>query len=222
MAGIQLIGQQDIIAAFNDFDADTWALFEGKEYRIGGKGDESLALWLDRFAKGGSSASYKLRIYDNEELPVDSADSYIASFNVTITDTYGGMGISGHSSKLMERMDSFEKRLNGDGDDGEDIADILMGYLKNPEKLETALRAVGQFFKKGSAVPALPIQNQTMNGFSTTATRDVNDKLNRISAALDVLEKHDPDIDLHLQKLADLAEKEPLIFKGVIAKLDAL
>jgi hypothetical protein len=50
----------------------------------------------------------------------------------------------------------------------------------------------------------------------------MEDNVTRVSKALDILEKYDPQLVVHLEKLAKLASTDTLMFKAVISKLDAL
>lgn len=236
MIGVQLIGKQAVIDAFGKLQSSYpgvsyWGIYEGKNPKIFGEGADQLADWLGLFCTSGSTATYTLRAYDTDELPTSQTGTsdYVASLNFKLVDMYEGNGIAGHSTKLVQRLEAIEKRMAGeddDDDDTEDIQSIIMGWLSSPEKLGMVAGAIRTLLgNSGAGVPAVasaavPAQ-QSISGFNT-ASSDVDDKLTRLTTALDQLEKHDPLLLEHLEKLAKLAANDPLIFKAVIGKLDAL
>ena len=225
MTGVQIIGKEAVLNRFEKFDTEAWALFQGKQFVVSGSGDESLADWLNDLSSCGSTATYTLRVYDGTVPTSATANSgYIASLNFKLVDMYEGQGIAGHTTRLMQRIEGLEKKLETSEQEPEteDLNDVLMGWLSDPEKLGMVVGAFRQFM--GYPVPPM----QTVAGVSTPAMPSgaggatAEDKLTRIAGALDELEKHDPALDAHLEKLAKLAKEDPLIFKAVISKLDAL
>lgn len=221
MAGIQLIGKEHVLEAFDDFEYDTWALFQGKQLLISGVGSDTLDVWLDRFKPAGSMGAYTLRIYDCD-LPVKASTEYVAALNFKLQDDYNGMGIAGRSSNLMDRIGELEKKLDGDSDEGDDLMGVLMGWLKNPDKLETAIGAFMQLSgKQPENVPAGNMQPAAITGFKLQSdnAQDSEDKLERVAKALDKLEKRDPNIVEHLEKFAAM---DAATFAFVMSKLDSL
>jgi hypothetical protein len=222
MASIQLIGKEAVLSAFDEFDADTWALFDGKSPVLSGVGADTLEAWLDRFMPGGSTAQYTLRIYDVEP-PVKASTEYIAAFKFRLSDPYQGMGISGHTTKLLERIEGLEKRLEGEGEEGDGLSGIVLGWLKEPDKLETVVGAFRQLMGKEPIPDGMNPQTtlQNMAGYKVTSdnNQDNDQKLERLAAVLDKLEKRDPKLLDHLDKLSKM---DALTFNLVIGKLDAL
>lgn len=233
MTGVQLIGKDAVLTAFNKLPYDFWGIYEGKTPKVFGEGADALGEWLDMFCAAGSTATYILRIYDTDSLPTSQSGGvdFVASLNFKLVDMYEGYGIAGHTTKLMQRIEGLEKKLAGsDEDEGEeeDINSILMGWLNNPEKLGMVVGAFRQLIGGGDAVPAIAGNGlqaqQTVGGFAgsgagTAAGSDDDVRLQRLAAALDQLEKKDPRLVEHLEKLAKL---DPIFFNAVIQKLDAL
>lgn len=226
MTGVQLIGRDAVVNAYEKIstqsDADVWGLFQGKQPIIFGEGADSLRGWLDDFFQAGSTAGYILRVYDTDGIPTSTTAGvgYIASINFRLIDLYDGSGIAGHSTKLMQRIEGIEKKLAGeDQADEEDLNTIIMGWLKNPEQLNQVVGAFRQLTGSGYSTPSevgTSVQ-QTVSGIENT-----EDKLNTLTTALDCLERKDPRLVEHIVKLAKLATDDPLLFKAVITKLDAL
>lgn len=229
MTGVQLIGIDAVLSRFEYFETDTWALYQGKQFIVSGTGSETLSDWLNSFKTSGSTATYTLRIYDTDQAPTSATGNigYIACLNFKLSDNYDGQGIAGHSKKLMDRIEALEKERTEDEPDGEDLNSVLMGWLENPEKLGMVVGAVRQMFGMGGSMPpaamaAAPLQTISGMGSGEVAIENDEQKLNRLAGALNRLEKADPKLLDHLEKLAKLGETDPLLFKAVISKLDAL
>ncbi len=229
MTGVQLIGKDAVLSAFDKLGYNFWGLYEGKTAKVFGEGADALADWLELFCTSGSTATYTLRAYDTETLPTSQTGctDFVASLNFKLVDMYEGSGIAGHTNKLVQRIEGLEKKIDGAGsdDDEEDINSIIMGWLNNPEKLGMVVGAFRQLVGVGPVAPAVSgngtAVQQTMSGFDANNAGSPTDdeRLQRLAAALDRLEKKDSNLIEHLEKLAKL---DPLIFNAVISKLDAL
>lgn len=235
MTGIQLIGKAAVIDTYGDFEGNTWGLFMGKQLIIAGEGGTELEKYLDRFAPAGSTGSYTLRIYDEDTAPgqVRAGTEYACSFNFKITDTYGGAGIAGFGT-LGARLEAIEKKLEAPQED-DGFTEIIMGWLREPHKLATVLGAVRGLLMPNAMPLPLPAPAQTIGGIRSpepeirhemkndingVATDDAT--YDRLAAVLDTLQKHDPQILEHLEKLADIAVKKPAMFKMLLTTLDGI
>jgi hypothetical protein len=144
-----------------------------------------------------------------------------------LVDAYEGYGIAGHNTKLMDRITGLEKKVKeyeeGEGE-STGLQDIIMGWFSDPQKLGQVAGAIRQLMGGPGAPPAIPLQ--TVSGVRGEAQlpsdRDIEADAKRVAAALDELEKRDPKLIDHLEALAKLAKSDPLIFQGVLSKLDAL
>lgn len=234
--GVQLIGTKSVLARYDRLNCDAWALYQGKQFIVGGIGGDALSEWLQSFDQSGSTATYILRVYDCDEAPTSSTGNtdYVASLNFKVIDQYEGYGIAGHSNKLMDTIRGIQDEIKelkkpptDDGEDEQTFQSVVMGWLEDPQKLNTVVGVARQIlgFAAPAVTPALP-QGQGIGSCEPGALSPVDaaseDGLTRISNALDILGKCDPDLVVHLEKLAKLAQTEPLIFKAVIGKLDTL
>jgi len=232
MTGVQLIGSKAVLTRYEKFSTDAWALYQGKQFIVGGVGADNLTEWVRDFEAAGSTATYTLRVYDSDEVPTSATAGvdYIASVNFKVVDQYEGYGIAGHSNKLMERIKGLEEKLEKKGDDEENdegpaLGDGIMGWFEQPEKLGMIIVAVKQLFGGVPApVIASPAPVQTISGFEPNKNDPMSteESLNRLSKAIDILAVHDPNLVVHLEKLAKLAETDKLLFTAIISKLDAL
>lgn len=229
MTGVQLIGIDAVLSRFDYFETDSWALYQGKQFIVSGTGSAALSDWLTSFKTAGGTATYTLRVYDTDQAATAATgnNGYVACLNFKLNDNYDGQGISGHSRKLVERIEALEKEKEESEPEGEDLNSVIMGWLENPEKLGMVVGAVRQMFGMGGSIPpaamsAAPLQTISGMGNEAATIETDEQKLNRLAGALNRLEKSDPKLLDHLEKLAKLGETDPLLFKAVISKLDAL
>lgn len=236
MTGVQLIGKKAVLQRFAKLECEAWALYQGKQFIVGGIGAEDLEGWLDDFQQSGTTAIYTMRVYDCEEVPTSGNASidYIACIHFKVVDSYDGMGVSGYNGKLGEKIAALEnqiKKLTDREEETEEqggIGAIITDWLNNPEKLAVVFGIAKQIFTNGSPSPALaaPQPIQKISGFTMTDQPTISassqEGLERIAKALDTLGQCDPDLVRHLEKLANMASTEPLMFKAIIGKLDGL
>lgn len=233
MTGVQLIGKNAVLERFDKLQGEGWAIFQGKGFIVSGDGSADLLDWLECFEKTQTTAAYILRVYDGEPpTSENSGQPYIAALNFRVVDGYEGMGIAGHSNKLMQRLEGIEKKLNAEAEEPDDQEEgfnkVVMGWLENPEKLGMIIGAVRQLmgYPAPVQVPAVVTGGggQQIGGFKVQEEpAGVSEEdLLKLSESLDELQRQDPNIVAHLAKLANLAKTDPFIFKGVLSKLDAL
>lgn len=176
--------------------------------------------------------SFNFRLYDR-----DIEESYRPGQSWTQT------------KQLEERFTALEQRMNQfleqteivDEEEEEkptDLLGVVTGLLQQPEKLEKLIE-VGHRLLGGSMQPAYlgnvnrivapnePIQQNNnpslspSNNIPVVETEEQKEKkLIRLGTALDTLEKADPSIVDHLEKLAVIAATKPEQFKGLIGMLD--
>ncbi|HEU4608493.1 MAG TPA: hypothetical protein VFS31_10315, partial [Chitinophagaceae bacterium] len=140
--------------------------------------------------------------------------------------------LSGYDA-ISKRLDDIENKLSGNQHEEKSIGAILYDHLENPEKLATlvgtilsVLRPPQPYGMGRTAQPMGYATNQgshnspenvnTMNGNDTTSA------IERLSAAIDVLEKQDPKIVDHLEKLAQISQSNPQLFNMLIRQLDTM
>jgi len=228
MASVQFVGRRSVVDAFKSRNIATWGLFEKKVFLCGGENADALDTFLQKLEPSGTAAVYTLRVYKNIEDPDELTDKMECngSFNFRLTNAAigGAESGSGGYAGIMAKLDELEQRINGDDEDEDEnsISGIVLGWLREPQKLATV---VGAFKSLATPGPMMPVSEPAMVGaFENKKSSQMSDeeKLQRLSVALDRLEKKDPDIIVHLEKLADLAEKNPQLFGLLIAQLNGL
>lgn len=158
----------------------------------------------------------------------------------------GTGGVAGVIQKKLEAkvgayLDRCFEKMNFDGLDDDDeeqkpqtIGGVLMGLLDEPAKIPeliNGIRALMQGFGGGQLqqpqpayIPQYPQnypQPQQMAGAIGSAMTD-EVKYSRIGAAIETMEKADPDIVVHLEKLAQVSVTNPEKFKGLLSMLSLL
>src|SRR5689334_9064853 len=113
MTGVQLIGRSAVMQRFDASGCEAWALYQGKQFIVGGVGRSDLDEWLESFEGSGTTATYMVRMYDGDEKPTSSTGGtdYVACMSFKLVDNYEGMGIAGHNNSLMQRLGAIEQKL---------------------------------------------------------------------------------------------------------------
>jgi len=233
MIGVNLIGKEAVLRRYNQLDSESWALYQGKQFIVGGTGVDRLDDWLEGFAESGSTATYSLRVYDGNEVPTSGTgnDDYRACINFKVVDGYEGKGINGHGNALIDRIKGLELKIDkmgsAEADDNDEggIGAIVTDWLQNPQKLAVVFGIAKQIFMGGGGEAVVAPALQTISGMgnnSQSVQASTPEGLERLSKALDILGVHDADLVVHMEKLATLAQNEPLMFKAIIGRLDGL
>lgn len=249
MASVQFYSRDSVLSAYKHRGISCWAVFDGKELLCPGDGLEDLEQFLDMLGQGASSATYSLRVYidvADPDLITDKTPSnggfkfkLLGNNSSALSNNDSGVrNISGYSpaySRLHQLVDAkvgaaIEKMLDKSDNEEDDEAigakekeesleDVVMGLLRDPERLVGLIGSVRSLFSGSSVVKYAAGTNVSRAGVG--ATNDV-DPAEKLATAIDVLEKHDPNLVTHLMKLASLAETDPITFKLIISKLDVL
>lgn len=239
MAGTQFIGKEPILAVYRDeFDEHPWVLWQGRKKRAAGQDAAELENWIDRFAPAGSTATYTLNVYPEGMNPeevnynTDELASWDFKINAYQTERGTAGGAIGRVQQLIEgeivkKMEKMEELLREEREERESVIDInkiIMDYLENPHKLA----AIGGFLKSilgggqavGASAPAAigSVPPTTPPGSGGISESDMQ----RLAAALDRLHAKYPNLVTALEKLADLADNDPLTWSVIKSKLDAL
>ncbi|CAK0746769.1 hypothetical protein CCP1ISM_250005 [Azospirillaceae bacterium] len=128
------------------------------------------------------------------------------------------------NEELKKRVKELEKEIEeGDDEDGDDLGHPLLnmvmenikdnpkfGFGKKKEKEE----------KKEAAVNGINEESETEETEADVETKKKEAYIKRINNVLLKLRKHDKDLLIHLEKLAEIAEKKPNTFAMIIENLD--
>lgn len=218
-----MFGKQAIVDCYDDSGLSRFAIFKGKELVVAGDSVEELERVCDRLSLSGSAATYKLRLYeDNAEERIKPSTDYVCSYEVKFADPYQGNGVvGGWGNTFLGRIEKLEKQMQGGKEEKEDrLTDALYGLIEEPEKL---VQAVGAFRALLGFASPTPLSQAAIAGVEQSSkiiTPDDEAKVIKLSQALDKLEKRDPLIVNHMERLATIAETKPETFKMLLGMLD--
>lgn len=226
MAGLQFIGRKDVINAVKSKGLTTWGLFQSRQFITAGDGVDALDQFLERLEAGGAGPTYTLKVYKDESADdVTDKTECNGSFNFKLN----GAG-AGSNEDVNARLGRIEAMLAGDEDDDEDDEDdenslsgIILGYLKDPVKLVTVINGLRGQYTQPAAPDLVPGSIGTVDDRRESqafAANDIDARTQRLAIVLDRLERQDPKILEHLEKLAALAETKPELFKLLLTQLD--
>lgn len=219
MAGVQIIGKTAIIDTYNECGYEAFAILSGKTF-IAGSGTDELSTWIDRFCPPGVSGSFTLQVYDCACEEVRKNTDYVTAFNCRITDMYGA-GVGGFTGALTKRVEELEKKKE-DPEKEDRISDAFIGMLEEPEKLLSFVGAIKGLLDMASPVEAAPAAMGAVTPKILSPgelTQSEEERYRRLAKALDTLEKRDPKIVEHLEKLSVISENKPDTFNMLITML---
>lgn len=230
---VQFYGLQEVMQSHTDFDVPNWGLFDGKRMMLYYEGDdmtesEQLLHGFLKRLESRSIATYTLKFFKDGNI-TEKRDCDKGSFNFKLTENeedYYSKRI-GSSKSLDQRMSNIEKLLTGD-DEPETIGDVL----KNPEKTKEYLEVIGMaanlfkgIFGNGTinTAPAY-VGNVTRAGDNNMGLKKeyTAGQQERLMRAITTLEKNDPEILLHLEKLAAISENKKPLFQTLIGMLNSM
>lgn len=243
-------GKQQVLDAYVANDMAAWSLWASKEdmpfayegYEDGisvEEGADYLAQCIDKLKKGGSEASYQLKVYDNWEpgakLTMKSVPS--RSFRFGLWELEGGEGspydkrTSGLIGRLEERLDQIQGAFMGkilekiDQDDKREedepkksgIAGVVEGLWSVPE-IQTAV--VGKILGWVSSVVPMKKPAAVAGVIDTgQAVEIAPDQYKKLEQAIPLLARVDPLLGDHLLALARMAHNEPGKYKMALSFL---
>ena len=251
MAAVQFIGVDAVLNAYNARQVPVWAIFQSRDLNNVGDSAEELEQYLKMLQPASGTTTYTLKVYSKIDDPDDINEKTPCngSFKFSLMNAaaqVGGMApvkyagvadtvaakIQGVITDEVEK--AIDKRLNGGGDEKEEtFTDIIMGYVREPEKLIGVINAV-KGLMNNNPVPAMaaiaglgdavrPSSSAPVKKAGVKTDEELADEIaDRVATVLDRLERHDPAILEHLEKLATIAETKPELFKMLISNLGAL
>lgn len=180
--------------------------------------------------------------------PLRSWDVMIHDTRQEVSGPVAATGAVGAAARIQKHLDDkiaekfdliLEKLEEPEESQGIDFVAIAKDYAENPHKMGQVMGAVQSIvgilqnlFGMNRANPAPATMGsvyghqpqETMPSAANGVTMGASDeaKYNRLAAVLDRLEAKDAKLIEHLEKLADLAEKDSFTFSMILSRLDAL
>lgn len=246
MASVQFYGKSQVMAAHENNNVPTWAIFSGRQLLFKYAGDdmaESAQLLEDLFAKiHRSTAVYTLKFYEDlkegqkikENTPCDSSFNF-KLFSEEEIEGRQQQFTGGLRAEIAELKEIVLAMTAADEQDEQEenekpnsINGVLMGLLQNPQQLIGLIEAGKTLLginrqAPGSApvqLAGFPEQSTTMATPAGTAPKQA--PTDPLALAIDTLAKNDPEIIRHLGKLAQLSENDPATFSYLLSMLDKM
>jgi hypothetical protein len=252
MASVPFFGKDAVLAAYNNRGIDTWGVFESRHLLNVGDTADELAACLDMLCAGGTAGTYTLCVYksvepDDVSPKTEVSGSFRFKLQQSANATLSGLGVVPGGGGAVGKLNTWvegeigkiiEDRLNGAGkpEKKKSFEDVLMGFLDDPEKLAGIVNTIASVKSMFTGVP-VPMIPGMVAGTSPArragqakaepqaADEDDPEMLawaERTDAVMQRLEAVDPAILDHLEKLAQIAEQKPQLFKMLIANLESL
>lgn len=238
MSSIDFRGVGGVVEAYKAASIETWAVFNKKNIMQAGTGEEMLSEYLTMMEQHSSTTTYTLRMYRNENADnITDRTEYNSSFSFQLSERNGGYvggGFIGGGGNIGARLAAIEKKLSGEGPEKEPtIASTIMGWFQEPDDVVKILGAIKMFTGKASpeqllqTVSALgavePKRAGSMQLSEVTEPGELSVEqeqvLLRYVTSIERLERCDPEFPLHLERLANLAETKPEMYKMALSFL---
>jgi hypothetical protein len=248
-SSIQFRGSDNVLQAYDDRGTSAWSIWQKTQFMTRGIDRASLDAFLEILVNSGSDAIYTLKVYDDisDATKIKSGTQDDGSFNFRLTEAdAGGIGYAGNAggnfirgkSPLEKRFDVLEEKMNliiegGIDDEVEEPKDFLgtiTGLLQDPERLEKLI-TLGRSLLGQPVQPAYVGNVERLNSSQlpgeinpslSPSPIDAEARLNRLGVAIDTLEKNDPQVIEHLEKLAKISVENPRQFIQLISMLDVI
>jgi hypothetical protein len=234
---VQFYGAKNVIKAFEYKEMPNWALFQDKAllHVCEGEGLEESGRSLEEFLSmiaAGNSAIYTLKVYKEDISDITEKTAANGSFNFRLVSDEDRIAAKeyydANRSRLIQRIEALEAEKEDEepkdflGKIGAMITDDpeKLGQLATalPQVLQAAQFLISSIFQPRQQHPApAPVEMQRGPG----SISGINDDPG-LNQAIALLQRNDPQISQHLQKLARLSEVNPGQFKMLIGMLDAM
>lgn len=205
---------------------------------------------LSSLESTGNEAAYTIKFFEhegNKDLKIKENSPCDGSFNFRLIEEEERQQrktlYQGTSNKVLEKLEGIENRLlqieQGHVEEVEEdntLQGQIVGMLKEPSRLNEFIAALANAKSLLGIGPAAPAYvgninraGQILNQVTAAAPAPVQNlslteeqKLQRLGNAIDTLEKNDPQIVDHLEKLASMAVNNPSQFKNLLSMLDIM
>lgn len=233
---VQFFGIDNVVSMAEKRSCPRWAIFNGRQFLFKFEGDsqeessELLQKILEALEESQTDAIYTIKFYEDTSGKIKENTPCDGSFNFKITDPatreekkqsmiLGTTRNNERIDRMEAMMENILQRMNEPEDDTEPEPDpqsmngILLGFLKEPDKIVQMIGAVKQIFGGAKAVQAI--------GNIPAVVPESSEEDKKILQAVDLLKKHDPKLGDHLLKLAAIAQTDPGAWKFLISTLES-
>jgi hypothetical protein len=238
---ITFFGADSLLQGFKNTAAEGWSISAGSQFLTKGIGAETLKSFLILLDEGTKNTIYTLRIYEDidDAKKIKEKTEADGSFNFVLADKDsewhdGQYSDTNRRNKLLERLGNVEaviaKMASGNDDEEEpeeekSFIGAITDSIKSPEDI-LKLVNIGKAILGMQPIP-IPqgfatigsIPGDTPGSSATQTTADI-DMVQRAQTAINILEKNDPHLVQHLEKLAKISEQNKTQFQNLLSMLD--
>lgn len=221
---VQFRGLDNVLEAYDNAKIEAWSIWNDKQFLTKGIDRESLVAFLECLNDGESKGVYTLRVYEDVDniKAIKAKTDYDGSFNF-ILHQYTEADKSSYYGRLTEKITALEEKISGvePQEEKETLGSIAMNLLKEPAQL-------AQMIDIGRAILGMrPLYNNMQQSYQSLPANTIGnvnaiDTGERIGKALLTLEKNDPKLVQHLEKLAAMSEKNLQGFQSLLSMLDMM
>jgi hypothetical protein len=249
-SSIHFFGIDNVIVAAKNRSCPNWGIFQKGQFLFkyeGNNMEESIQLLgniLETIQE--SAAAYTIKFYeqDGKAVKIKENTACDGSFNFRLIEEEERQerraSYSMASKQVLETLTKINERLerledqdmeDEEEEEPENLQSALIGLISQPHKITELISGIKSLL--GSDQPAVH-QIGNINRVGQNADRGEDpgpgagdqlsqiEKANRIANVLDALEKSDPQILEHLEKLSAIATNSPLQFKSLISMLNLM
>lgn len=249
--GVQCMGASNVLKMYEYKGVDTWSIFHNKQLIHSGADGDELEAFL-QMLDNSSTSLYTCKVYravDDPDKITDKTECN-GSFNFRLTAPQGREaavgGVMRGTPNVMDAItqkiagvisdevaDVIDRKFNGEAEaePKEQWGDVIMGYVKEPAKLQQLIAGFKMLMNGGETpaqlagvnAPPAPIPRRAGGNASPVAgvadAPDDNPEKLRLVVAINRLGVVDPDIITTLERLADLAENNKPMYDTAKAML---
>src|SRR5574337_188524 len=226
---LQFSNKESVINAYDNRNVEAWAIHQGKQFMFKGIGRDELITILDSISKGGTNAIYTLKVFEDiddlKAIKNNTPDD--GSFNFRLNADEMIVTQSAYTSALSnmaiaKKLEEIEERLNRDE----------LEEVEETEKPES-LGVIGKILDHPAITPLIPVLMEKIISTIFKNEPTQADKLKYapsmaingitedelIKSLIEKLKLYDKNIIIHLNKLIEIAETNPVLFNSIISAL---
>lgn len=233
----QCAGKERVIAMFENRGLQAWSIWLGKQFLFTGMGSDELEEILEMMADGSNSV-YTLRVYKGitnsdditEKTPASgSFNFYVKEKSEVATRENAPQRTLGAVHRMIEERVAEEIISALDKGNERPRKQEIGDILQDPEQIKEWVGVLGlvkDLFANKQQAPPMQLAN-VGNPTIVTDQPEVEKEYSpedqmRLITAINQLQKNDPKILDHLEKLAKISTTSPAMFKNLLTMLDAM
>ena len=226
MASAQFTNKEDVLQAYDTNGISVWAIFANKVPFIKGEGYQALEKALDLLEEKTTNCLYTLKVYEDinpksirEKTEASAGFNFYLNAESQMITTGQYQRMYAPNNELISVVNGLKKELEAmkaERDEEPPPSKLgIVGEIMDHPVIGSILEKIAMKFID----QAIPAGTNIAEVLPMRAVGNISTDQDLVKA-LEKLKQYDPNLTKHLQKLADIAEKEPATFAMVISALD--